>query len=144
MFKPREIKKRYSKFDIYVLWTSRNPLDVYSSHWAMVNGLSTTEHPLTPDDSIIDDWITRNQSALNASNNNIFPILFLNYDEISAGYDPRDIIFEFCGLRPELLHNLVKSIHSPHIPKNVVSNIIERTSYTYESMKMKFNSVQKS
>lgn len=99
MFTLEEIVRRYSNFDIKIVWSFRNPVNVYSSHFQMVRGRGVQEHGESEfDQKIVNGWKERNSAILNGLKYRVLPILLVQYEKLIESYDPGQQIARFTGL----------------------------------------------
>lgn len=138
MYKCAEIAERYSRFQLSLIWAFRNPVDVYASHWSMVNRQPTSEHPDAADEDIIAGMNERNHSVLRAVRTKRMRVLFLSHDAMSAGQDYRPLLQAFCGLTAQPKQTPILSKHSGALSPAVVAAVRERTQDIYDAMQGRY------
>jgi hypothetical protein len=134
MYSCAEIASRYPRFQLYLIWAFRDPVDVYASHWAMVSQKPTTEHPDAPDEAIIEGMNERNRNVLDAAKDRLLRVLFLSHDDMSAGRDYRPLLQSFAGLTATPKQKPVASKHSGALPSSVATHVRDRTREIYDAM----------
>jgi hypothetical protein len=131
-----ELAQRYSAFRIHVVWSFRNPLHVYASHWSMVNGgVPIAAHPAEADKRIVEGMVMRNRRVLDGAARGDVRALFLSHDAACEGADYRALLKEFCGLDAVPKQRLRGSPHAAQLPPQVAQEVLEQTRGVYAEMR---------
>ena len=136
MFTLDEIAQRYSNFDMRIVWSFRNPVDVYSSHFQMARRTKIQDHGESEFDAkLVNAWKARNSAVLNGIRRRVVPILIVQYEELIASNERNEKISRFCGVEYMPRHKM-KHNHGlgQYLSDTVRRKVTEETRGIYEEL----------